>query len=36
MPNWGTSGDMSEADVELMAKYVMNEPPQPPEWGMKR
>ena len=35
MPNWGTSGDMSEADVELMAKYVMNEPPQPPEWGMK-
>ena len=34
MPNWGTSGDMSEEDVDLMARYVMLEPPQPPEWGM--
>ena len=35
MPNWGTSGELSEAQVELMAKYVLNEPPLPPEWGMK-
>ncbi|MBW7852198.1 MAG: c-type cytochrome [Rhodospirillales bacterium] len=35
MPNWGTSGQLSEADIDLMAKYIMNEPPQPPEFGMK-
>jgi nitrite reductase (NO-forming)/hydroxylamine reductase len=34
MPNWGTSGDLNEADVDLMAKYLLNEPPQPPEFGM--
>ena len=34
MPNWGTSGDMSEADVELMAKYLLNDPAQPPEFGL--
>ena len=35
MPNWGTSGDMTKDDVELMAKYLLNDPPQPPEYGMK-
>jgi len=35
MPNWGTSGDLSEAEVELMAKYLMHEPPEPPEYGLK-
>ncbi|KAB2884456.1 MAG: nitrite reductase [Albidovulum sp.] len=34
MPNWGTSGDLTEADVDLMARYVLLDPPQPPEWGM--
>jgi nitrite reductase (NO-forming)/hydroxylamine reductase len=34
MPNWGTSGDLSEADVDLMARYLLLEPPQPPEWGL--
>ncbi|MCZ4280317.1 c-type cytochrome [Kiloniella laminariae] len=34
MPNWGTSGDLSEAEVDMMARYVMQDPPQPPEWGM--
>ena len=34
MPNWGTSGDLNEADVELMAKYLLNDPPQPPEFGL--
>lgn len=34
MPNWGTSGDLTEDEVELMAKYIMHEPPQPPEFGM--
>ncbi len=35
MPNWLTSGDLSEDEVELMAKYVMHEPPQPPEYGLE-
>ena len=35
MPNWGTSGDLKEEDVALMAKYLLNDPPQPPEFGLK-
>ncbi|MFA7505587.1 MAG: cytochrome D1 domain-containing protein [Burkholderiaceae bacterium] len=34
MPNWGTSGDMSEAEVDIMARYIQHEPPTPPEWGL--
>jgi nitrite reductase (NO-forming)/hydroxylamine reductase len=34
MPNWGTSGDMSEDEVDMMARYLLIEPPQPPEYGM--
>ncbi len=35
MPNWGTSGELSDAEVDMMARYVQQEPPVPPEWGMK-
>ncbi|NJD87414.1 MAG: nitrite reductase [Betaproteobacteria bacterium] len=34
MPNWGTSGDLSDAEVDLMARYVQQTPPTPPEFGM--
>ncbi len=34
MPNWGSSGELTDDDVDLMAKYLLNEPPTPPEWGM--
>ncbi len=34
MPNWGTSGDMTEDDIDLMSRYLLNEPPTPPEFGM--
>ncbi|HTN32784.1 MAG TPA: cytochrome D1 domain-containing protein [Marinobacter sp.] len=34
MPNWGTSGELSDDEIELMAKYLMHEPPAPPEWGL--
>jgi nitrite reductase (NO-forming)/hydroxylamine reductase len=34
MPNWGTSGQLPEADVDMMARYLLIEPPQPPEFGM--
>jgi len=35
MPNWGTSGVLSEAEIDIMARYLQHEPPLPPEWGMK-
>lgn len=35
MPNWGVSGDLSQEDVDLMARYIQHEPPMPPEYGMK-
>ncbi|HRP77585.1 MAG TPA: cytochrome D1 domain-containing protein [Aquamicrobium sp.] len=34
MPNWGTSGELTEDEIVMMAKYLMIEPPAPPEWGM--
>jgi nitrite reductase (NO-forming)/hydroxylamine reductase len=34
MPNWGTSGDLDEATVDMMARYLLLEPPAPPEFGM--
>ena len=35
MPNWGTSGDLTEEEIDIMARYLQHEPPVPPEWGMK-
>ena len=34
MPNWGTGGEMTAQEVDIMARYVQQTPPQPPEWGM--
>jgi len=36
MPNWGTSGQLSEKQVDVMARYLLNEPAQPPEFGMEQ
>ncbi len=36
MPNWGTSGDLTKAQINMMARYLLNEPAQPPEFGMKQ
>lgn len=35
MPNWGTSGDLSTEEIDIMARYLQHEPPVPPEWGLK-
>jgi len=35
MPNWGTSGVLSDDEVDLMARYIQQTPPAPPEYGMK-
>jgi nitrite reductase (NO-forming)/hydroxylamine reductase len=34
MPNWGTSGELTDDEVDLMARYIQQTPPQPPEFGM--
>ena len=35
MPNWGTSGVLNDAEVDMMARYVQQTPPAPPEFGLK-
>ena len=35
MPNWGTSGDLTEEEIDMMARYLQHEPPIPPEFGME-
>jgi nitrite reductase (NO-forming)/hydroxylamine reductase len=35
MPNWGSSGELTEKQVEIMARFLQQEPPTPPEFGMK-
>jgi len=34
MPNWGTSGDLTQDQVDAMARFLQHEPPAPPEWGL--
>ncbi len=34
MPNWGTSGQLTEEQVTLMANYLLQDPAAPPEFGM--
>lgn len=31
----GTSGELTDAEVDLMARYIQQTPPQPPEFGLK-
>ena len=35
MPAWGETNVLSEKEIDTMAKYLQNEPPVPPEYGMK-
>jgi len=34
MPNWGSSGELSTEQIEVMAKFLQQEAPTPPEFGM--
>ncbi len=34
MPNWGTSGEFTPEEVDIMARFVQHAPPTPPEFGM--
>ncbi len=34
MPNWLTSGELDAKTVDVMARYIQQDPPVPPEYGM--
>jgi nitrite reductase (NO-forming)/hydroxylamine reductase len=34
MPNWGSSGQISPQDINILARFLQHDPPAPPEWGM--
>ena len=35
MPGFGTSNELVDKEVDLMARYIQHPAPTPPEWGMK-
>jgi len=35
MPNWGTSGELTAEQIDIMARFLLQEPPEPPEFGME-
>ena len=34
MPNWGTSGELNDYEIDMMARFLQQEPPAPPEFGL--
>jgi len=36
MPGWGRTGELTEAQTKLMARFLQNEVPVPPEMGLKQ
>ncbi len=34
MPNWGSSGELTPEEIDVMARFLQQEPPEPPEFGM--
>ncbi|MBT8145135.1 MAG: c-type cytochrome [Gammaproteobacteria bacterium] len=34
MPNWGTSGELSAEQIDALSRYLLHEPPAPPEFGL--
>ena len=35
MPNWGSSGELTDEQIDILARYLQHEPPKPPEFGME-
>lgn len=35
MPNWGTSGELNDYEIDMMARFLQQEPPEPPEFGLE-
>lgn len=34
MPNWGTSGDLTDQQIDILARFLQHPPPAPPEFGL--
>lgn len=34
MPNWGSSGELTAEQIDVIARFLQQEPPAPPEFGM--
>ncbi len=34
MPNWGSSGELSANQIDIMARFLLQEPPAPPEFSL--
>jgi nitrite reductase (NO-forming) / hydroxylamine reductase len=34
MPNWGSSGELTAKQIDVLARFLQQEPPEPPEFGM--
>jgi len=35
MPNWGTSGELNDEQIYILARFLQHPPPTPPEFGMQ-
>ena len=35
MPNWGSSGELTEDQIDVMTRYILLDPAPPPEFGME-
>jgi nitrite reductase (NO-forming)/hydroxylamine reductase len=35
MPNWGSSGELTDTQIDILARFLQHAPPQPPEFGME-
>ncbi len=35
MPNWGSSGELTAEQIDILARFLQQEPPEPPEFGMQ-
>jgi nitrite reductase (NO-forming) / hydroxylamine reductase len=34
MPNFGTGGELTAAEIDIMSRFLQHDPPEPPEFGM--
>ena len=34
MPGWGASGELTNEQIDILARFLQHAPPTPPEWGM--
>jgi len=35
MPGFGTAGELSDKEIDILARYIQHPAPLPPEWGLK-